>query len=81
MSGIEKAKFSERVFVETIKRLRQENIRIHKSSDFSEDGYSIMLSIFIPFSRKHLTDKMVRELVIVIAIIGGDKINLYIHQI
>ena len=67
MSEVEKAKFSERILVESIKRLNQEDIRTHKSSDFSKDGYSIMLSIFIPFPKNYiLNDKKMRELILVL---------------
>ena len=67
MSEIEKAKFSERIIIEAIKRLNQEDIRTHKSSDFSEDEYSIVLSIFISFPKNYLLDdKKMRELILVL---------------
>lgn len=67
MNEIEKAKYSEIIIVESIRRLNQEDIRTHKSSDFSEDGYSIMLSIFIPFKKGYLlSDKKMRELILVL---------------
>lgn len=66
MSEVEKVKFSEIIIVESIKKLRQEDIRVHESSDFSKDGYSIMLNIFIPFKKGYLTNRKIDELRLVL---------------
>ena len=66
MTPEEKAKFSERLLYDASKELRAQNIRVHKSSDFSEDGYSIMVSLFIPFSKYYLTDKRIHKFRLII---------------
>ena len=63
MTPEEKAKFSERILNNILKELKGRDIRVHQSSDFSIDGYSIMLSIFIPFPKDYLlNDKIMRDL-------------------
>jgi len=63
MTPEEKAKFSERLLNDILKELKVRGIRVHQSSDFSMDGYSIMLSIFIPFPKDYLlNDKIMRDL-------------------
>jgi len=66
MNEIEKAKFSEEIVGKTIKKLIGENIRVHSSSDFSKDGYSIILGIFIPFPSNYLTNERIDKLKLIL---------------
>lgn len=59
-------KLSERKLSGILSELRASNIRVHNSSDFSKDGYSIMVSIFIPFPEGYLTNKKIDEIRLVL---------------
>lgn len=62
----EKIKFSERKLSGISSELRKSNVQVHNSSDFSKDGYSIMVSIFIPFPEGYLTNKKIDDIRLVL---------------
>lgn len=66
MNNTEKIEFSEAMLTEISKQIRACGVRVHKSSDFSIDGYSAMLSIFIPFSDDYLTNEKIDELKLIL---------------
>jgi len=66
MNDTEKIEFSETILSEISKQIRAGGVRIHKSSDFSVDGYSIMLSIFVSFSEDYLTNEKIDKLKLIL---------------
>jgi len=65
MQTEEKVRLSEKTLNEASVELRARGIKVHRSSDFSKEGYSIMLSIFIPFSEGYLNTQKIHELMLI----------------